>query len=244
MKNHIFTSAVLLLLLVSVSAKSQVLISLLFGDALNSDKVEFGLQAGGNRSYINTISEAKGVNYLNLGFYFLINLKNNSYLSTGVLVKSSTGASGMETYAVGDDDIDSVFADGELTKKINYFYVPIMWHQRFNQRWYIEGGFQLGLRNKSFDNFTIDYKGDELSYKIDARDQYKLLDAGLIGGVGYKWKKQLKSVSSGINYYYGLMNVSAEDGVDIKNSAFYLYVKIPIGAGGKKKEGDGTRVVD
>ncbi len=244
MKKHIFTSTLLLLLLVSVSAKSQVLISLLFGDALNSDKVEFGLVGGGNRSYIRTISDANGANFFNLGFYFHINLEGNSYLSTGVLVKSTTGASGMATYPVGNEDIDNVFAEGELTKKINYFYVPIMWHQRFNQRWYLEGGIQLGLRNKSYDNFSIDYNGDELTYKIDARDQYKYLDAGLIGGVGYKWKKELKSISSGINYYYGLMNVSDVDGVTVKNSAIYVYIKLPIGAGGKKKEGEKTNGVD
>ncbi|MDZ7606936.1 MAG: outer membrane beta-barrel protein [Cyclobacteriaceae bacterium] len=236
MKKHIFASTLSLLLLMSFTANSQVLISLLFGDALNSDKVEFGLTGGGNRSYIRTISDANGVNYFNLGFYFHINIEGSSYLSTGVQVKSSTGASGMATYPVGEDDIDNVFADGELTKKINYFYVPIMWHQRFNNRWFLEGGFQLGLRNKSKDIFTTDYNDDELTYTIDARDQYKRLDAGLIGGVGYKWKKELKSVSSGLNYYHGLMNVSNVDGVTVKNSGFYLYVRLPIGAGGNKKD--------
>ena len=192
----------------------------------------------------NNFGIINGVNFFNLGFYFHINLEGNSYLSTGVLVKSTIGASGMATYPVGDTNIDSVFADGELTKKINYFYVPIMWHQRFSQRWYVEGGVQLGLRNKSYDNFTSKYEGDDLSYKIDARDQYKYLDAGLIRGVGYKWKKEIKSISSGINYYYGLMNVSDVDGVTVKNSAFYVYIKVPIGAGGKKKDSDNSKTVE
>ena len=244
MKKYLCVSILLLIMLLSLPVKSQVIISLLFGEALNSDKVEFGLTGGGNRSYIRTISDANGTNFFNLGFYFHINLEGNSYLSTGVLVKSSAGAEGMSTYPVGDENINAVFEQGELTKQINYFYVPIMWHQRFHNRWYLEGGIQLGLRNKSRDIFEVEYNGDEVTYTIDARDQYKYLDAGLIGGVGYKWKKQIKSISSGINYYYGLMNVSNVDGVTVKNSGFYLYVKIPIGAGGKKKADSGTTVVD
>lgn len=226
----------LFVLCTSTISKGQVLISLLFGDALNSDKVEFGLTAGWNRSYILDISESEGLNNFNLGFYFHINMKGNGYLSTGVLVKSNVGARGMSTYPIGDDDFDDVFADAELTKQINYFYVPIMWHQRFNQRWFLEGGLQLGLRNKAYDIFSKNDFDGELEYKRDVRDEYARFDGGFVGGVGYKWKKQLKSISTGINYYYGLKNVSKIEGTTIKNSSIYLYVKIPIGAGGKKKK--------
>jgi hypothetical protein len=237
MKNAIkFFLVAILVSIIPIKSNAQVLISLLFGDALNSDKIEFGLVGGFNRSYIVDISESEGLNNFNLGFYFHINMKRSGYISTGVLVKSNVGASGMSTYPVGDEDFDEVFADAELTKKINYFYVPIMWHQRFNQRWYLEGGLQLGLRHKSYDIFTKeDYEG-ELGYKREVGDDYKRLDAGLIGGVGYKWKKQLKSVSTGINYYYGLVDVSKVDGISIKNSSIYVYVKVPIGAGGKDKK--------
>ena len=44
-----------------------------------------------NRSYILDIEDAKGKNNFNLGFYFHILMKNSSYLSTGVLVKSNVG---------------------------------------------------------------------------------------------------------------------------------------------------------
>ena len=222
----------------SISANGQVLISLLFGDALNTDKIEFGLLGGWNRSYIYDLSESEGLNSFNLGFYFHINMKGNSYLSTGVLVKSNVGARGMSTYSIGDPEFDEVFEDAELTKKINYFYVPILFHQRFNQRWYLEGGLQLGLRNNAHDIFKEDAFEGEIEYTKDVRDEYKRFDGGLLGGVGYKWKKQLKSVSCGVNYYYGLKNVSNVEGTTIKNSAIYIYVKVPIGAGGKKnKEG-------
>lgn len=73
-----------------------MVISLLFGDALNTPEIEFGLVGGINRSTFLDMETAKGVNNLNLGFYFHINLKKSSFISTGVLVKSNTGAIGMQ----------------------------------------------------------------------------------------------------------------------------------------------------
>ena len=214
------------------AAHAQVLISLLFGDELNTPKIEFGLIGGLNRSYMLNYNESTGLNNFNIGFYFHINMFETSYLSTGVLVKSNVGAQGMSTYPIGDIEFDSVFAGGELTTKINYFYVPIMWHQRFNNRWYLEGGLQLGLRSKAYDYFTQeDLYGGDVGYKTDVRDDYTHFDGGLVGGVGYKFIKQLKSSAIGINYYYGLKNVSKLDGTKIKNSSIYFYVKIPIGTG-------------
>lgn len=228
--------AVLLTILglsLSITAQSQVLISLLFGDALNSEKIEFGLKGGFNRSYLSEPSTAEGLNNFNLGFYFHINLMENSYLSTGVLVKSNLGARGMTSYPIGEPDFDSVFEGAELIKKVHYFHVPVMWQQRFNQRWYLEGGFQAGVRTKAEDIFELEESfGGDLEYERDARDDYKRLDFGLVGGVGYKWKKQPKSVSSGINYYYGLTDVSKIAGQSFKNSSLYIYVKVPIGTGG------------
>ena len=141
----------------------QVLISILFGDALNTDKIEFGLIGGLNRSYVRTISDAEGLNNFNIGFYFHILMKKSSYLSTGVLIKSNVGATGMPTYPI-DPEFDNVYEEGVLTKKIPVFYVPILFHQRFNQRWYIEAGPQLGLIYKPVDIFEVENHGGDLTY--------------------------------------------------------------------------------
>jgi hypothetical protein len=214
---------------------AQVLISLLLGDDLNSNKIEFGLVGGFNQSYFRDVAEAKGLNNYNLGFYFHINLKNDSYLSTGVLVKSNVGATGMPTYPIGNEDFDDLFQDGILTTKMSYFYVPILYHHRFNNRWYLEGGFQPGLRSKAYDIFEKSLLDGDLSYKVDVRDQYARLDAGLLAGIGYKFRKQVKSTSAGINYYYGLVNVSKLPDTTIRNSSLYVYIKIPIGVGTKEE---------
>jgi len=86
MKNLTKTTLLALLLLISPLLRAQVLISLLFGEALNTPKIEFGLVGGLNRSYLADLPGAEGLNHFNLGFYFHLNVKNNSFISTGLLV--------------------------------------------------------------------------------------------------------------------------------------------------------------
>jgi len=148
-----------------------------------------------------------------------------------VLVKSNVGATGMPTYSLGDPSFDEIYQDGTLTKQINCFYVPILFHQRFNNRWYIEAGPQLGLIHKPVDIFEATKLGGDLSFTLDVKDEYKHIDAGILGGIGYKFKKETKSMAVGINYYYGLVDVSTNQEQSIKNSALYFYIKLPIGIG-------------
>lgn len=233
MKN--FKKTVLLFILTAFTStvNAQVLITLLLGDALNTPKIEFGLEGGLSRSYINSISSSNGMNNLDLGFYFHIQMKNNSYLSTGVRVKSTVGATGMPVYELGDANFDEIYKDGTLTKKIPGFYVPILFHQRFHQRWYIEAGPQIGLIHKPVDIFEAEKLDGKLTFKLDVKEQYKHIDAGLLGGIGYKFNKQPKSMSAGVSYYYGLVDVSLNSDYKIKNSALYFFIKIPIGVAPK-----------
>ncbi len=75
-----------------------------------------------------------------------------------------------------------------------------------------------------------------MDYKRDVGDDYKRFDGGFVAGAGYKFRKQIKSTAIGINYYYGLNNVSKLPDTKIKNSSIYFYVKIPIGAEPREKK--------
>jgi hypothetical protein len=219
------------------TSDAQVLIAALFGDKLNSGKIEFGLNGGFNRSWFLDRDDASGLNNFTLGFFFHVKMteSNKGFLSTGVHVKSNVGASGMPTYSIGDEEFDDVYADGELSTKLNVFYVPIMWQQRLGNV-YVEGGIQPGLRFKGFDYFNVDEYGGELEYKRDVRDDYTRFDFGMVGGLGYRMNPGPVSTSFGVNYYYGFVDVYKPDTYNLKNSSLYVYVRIPIGAGASKKE--------
>ena len=215
------------------SGNSQVLISLVFGDKLNSDKVEFGLDGGLTLSDIGGLKEAKSLASFNLGFYFDIKTKNPAWMiNTGVLVKSPMGAKGLPVYSLNDPALDTAFKSGSVTTKLRYFNVPVMMKYQFKNHIYLKGGIQLGLRNKAFDEFKASVKDkDDLIYNLKRKEDYHPLDAGLTVGLGYRLMSG-NGMNLGIQYYYGMVDVIIDD-VSPKqyNRAFYLNLGIPIGKG-------------
>lgn len=221
-------------MLLSLTTQAQILIVAIFGDELNSGKIEFGLDGGYNPSWLIGQPNATRLNNFNLGFFFHVKLTDNSFISTGVHVKSNVGGAGMPTYPIGDPDFDSIYANGERTTKLSIFYVPIMWQQRFNQ-FFIEGGIQPGLRSKVKDIFTVSDNGGDLEYTRNVSSDYTRLDFGLAGGMGYRLKSGPVATSLGLKYYYGLVDVYKSQDLKITNSSLYVYCRIPIGAGEKSK---------
>src|SRR4029078_6605739 len=111
---------------------SQVLISLLLGDKLNSGKIEFGLDGGLSLASLTGIDGSKVHSNYNLGFYFDFKLKNPSWMfNTGVRVKCTMGAAKVPVYSLNDPDLDNTFSGGSITRKINYFDVPFMMKYTF-----------------------------------------------------------------------------------------------------------------
>ena len=228
-----------LLFLVSI-ARTQVLISILLGDKLNSGKIEFGLDGGANWSTIKNLDGAKSLTGFNLGFYFDFKLKNPSWmLNTGVIVKSNMGADELPVYSLGNPDLDNAFSGGKISRKINYFNVPIMMKYTFSNHIYLKAGTQLGLRYKAFDEFKNSINDeDDLKYKVDIKDQFHAIDAGLAFGAGYRLMKG-NGMNIGLQYYWGLIDIRVDDSSpDQFNRTLYLTVGIPIGKNPKKKKAE------
>ena len=217
---------------------SQVLISILLGDKLNTGKIEFGLDGGANWSTIKNLDGAKSLTSFNLGFYFDVKLKDPSWMvNTGVIVKSTMGADELPVYALGNPDLDNAFTGGKITRKINYFNVPVMMKYSFKNHLYLKGGIQLGLRYKAFDEFKNSVNDeDDLKYKLDIKDQFHPIDAGLAFGTGYRLMKG-NGMNIGVQYYLGLLDIKVDDTSPNQfNRVLYLTAGIPIGKNPKKKK--------
>lgn len=211
-------------------ANSQVLISLLLGDKLNTGKIEFGLDGGVNWLTISNTPQAKYLFDWNLGFYFDFKMKNpHLFVHTGVLVKSKMGARDLDPYPLNNDNLDTIFAGGSVDRKINYFNVPAMIRYRFDNFIHLEGGVQFGLRYTGFDVFKqeINHK-DDLKYMNDVADNYTRIDAGALAGIGYRFHKGQGMILS-VRYYYGFVDADRMlDGYQ-SYSALYVTGAIPIG---------------
>ena len=228
MKRYLLISG---LLFSGYASNSQVLISILFGDKLNSGKVEFGLQGGLNWSTIKNLEAAKSLTGFNLGFYFDIKLKNPSWMiNTGVIVKSPMGANELPLYSLNDSYLDSSFSGGTVKRKLRYFNVPVMLKYKFRNNLFVKGGVQLGLLSKAFDEFknSVNEK-DDLEHKVKIKDDFHPLDAGLALGVGYRFFKG-NGMNLDLQYYYGLIDIVIDDtGPGQFNRVLYLTLGIPIG---------------
>lgn len=234
---------VLLFFVILIPVKSQVLITILLGDKLNSDGLEFGLEGGLNWSSLSGMDSKHYERNWNLGFYFDIRMKNPWYLYTGVLVKSSLGIDKLT-----DKDLSALNATlyydfteeenrlpGNYSQKMSYFLVPIMAKYKFKNHFYLEAGTQLGLMYQSWIEFNSDIDGRDMIMKEYNREDLNKIDAGLMGGIGYRMFKGT-GWTIGVKYYQGLAHVYK----GIKgnhNNSFFVKMNIPIGAG-KKKEKD------
>jgi len=232
MKNTLFRILMLCIMsLVFTTAQSQVLISLLLGDKLNSDKLEFGLDGGLNLSNQGGLNQSKGLSSFNLGFYFDFKLKKSWLLHTGVIVKSNVGAAGLPVYLLGDPNLDNSFAGGSIERKLSYFHVPVLLKYKFENHLYVEAGPQFGLLYKAYDDFSNTVQGDELTYRNEIRDAFHRLDAGITTGIGYRLMGG-NGMNLGVRYYYGFVDVVIDDsGESVTNRSLYFTVGIPIGAG-------------
>jgi len=234
MKRYLLFS---LMLFFASAVNSQVLISILLGDKLNSDKLEFGLDGGLNFSNIHGLPNSNKLMGFNLGFYFDIKLKNPAWMfNTGVIVKSPMGAGELPVYSLNDPVLDNAFAGGSVARKLRYFNVPIMMKHSFSNHIYVKGGAQLGLRSKTFDEFSnqvIDK--EDLKYKLNIRNEIHPLDAGLAFGLGYRLMGG-NGMNIGLQYYLGLIDIVIDDASPRQyNRSLYITAGIPIGKSSRKK---------
>ena len=151
-KKYVF----ILCLLFGINTQSQVLLTVIFGDKLNSEGLEFGLEGGVNWSNISVLDADKSLSSFNLGFYFDFKLKDQWNIYTGVLVKSKLGDLNLSESDLAFLEITPNEAQGEYSQKLNYFIVPALLKYHFKNRIYLEGGPQFGLMYKSWVEFLSD----------------------------------------------------------------------------------------
>ena len=227
----------LLFLFITITVQSQVLISLILGDKLNSKRLEFGVEGGGNFSHITNMYSGKYMSDWNLGFYFVYHLKGHWYANTGVLVKAKTGTGKLthnDLKTIGSAFADTSMGEGDYYQKVNAFIVPIMMRYMFENRFYVEGGIQASLRYKSWVEYKFKDKERNVLLKEYNKEKTNPIDIGPTAGLGYRFPKRT-GMTVGFKYYYGLVN--AYKGISgTKNSVFYLKANIPIGAGEKAQK--------
>lgn len=211
-------------------ASSQVLIAILFGDKLNSDKMEFGFNIS------PTLSSVSGMtgDYkpgLGLGLYFNFKLNANLYFHPELNAKSPFGIQHLSPYTTGYTDVDQVYLNddkAQVSRKLKAISMPLLMRYRIKGLLFAQLGPQLNVFHKSRDVFETSFDDNKIEYAAHINNQVSFMDVGLTGGLEYKLKKD-KGLGVALRYYYGLTDVMTKIDGSQQNSAFYLSVFIPMG---------------
>lgn len=223
-------------LLIAHTASSQILIALIFGDKLNSEKLEFGLNIGANYSDIKNVAHSSNQRGLNMGMTFNYKFSKNFHLNPALYFAYPMGARGLNIYQTPDSSLSHIIEKATLDRELSYFSLPVTLRYRLFGNTYLEAGPQISLLKKAHDIFKIEIENEgELTYKVNLRDQYKLFDFGITGGITHKLREQ-NGVSLTLRYYYGLVDISKDPTKSNQhNSVFYFSCGIPIGGNAKAK---------
>ena len=222
-------------------SQSQVLIALLFGDKLNSGKMEFGLMVGPTLTQISDVG-GKLKPGLALGLYFNIKLNDRIYLHPEALPKLSYGSKDVPVYGLNDERLDSLFATGSVIRTLKAIALPLLVRYRISGLFFVEGGPQIDLLTNATDEFKNKIDDNKLSYEVSIKDQRTRFDMGFVLGLAYKISPGVKGMTFGVRYYGGITDVMKSKSGSQLNSGWFLNVYIPIGAGkAQKKAAENTK---
>ncbi len=221
---------------VAVPASGQILIALVFGDALNTDKISFGLAAGANISNLTNLENAAYTAHLDLGFFFDFKIGEHWFIHPEVLVKNTVGARNLPPYPSSDPALDPSLENGTVQRLINIISVPILAKYRTDNGWGVEAGPQFGLRTRAFDLFQTDISDqEELELRVDIRDQLVRINAGGTVGISKKLGRGIAGVTVVARYHFGFVDLYKDNpGDPVRTRGFLINANIPIGVGSKR----------
>lgn len=233
MKKYFTSVIIVFALLGSYKAPAQILLGLIFGDDLNSEKLIFGIHLNYSWNDISNLPESGSLNAFNLGLNFNYKISDKFRAQTEMLAKYTRGAGDIPVYSLEDEHLDALYADGKVSREIKYLSIPMAIQYLTAIGVYAEAGPHVSMRIKANDVFEADTPEGSLELKKNIKDLVNLWDLGWIVGVGY-YIAPLKTTSVGVRYYGGFSDVMEGPGKQ-KHQQWAIYANIPLGRKGKDK---------
>ena len=237
MKKIISILAIFLFFQFSV-VHAQVLIGLIFGDRLNSDKMEFGLNVSANMSTMTHIDGDKFNRGLAIGLYIDYKFADHFALATSFLFSSPKGVRDFGPEEYFHPLPDSIWIGSKSIRGLSYMDLPLVVQYRPVPQIGMGLGIQTSLLLKAEDSFNHNYDDWDIGSVIDITDNFNRLDFGLVASLNFHFKGD-PGVQIRLNYAHGLVNVySSSTNRTSYNRTIQLGAMIPIKTGVKKKDKD------
>ena len=228
MKKRLVSLLVVFSLAPAVS-KSQILISILFGEQLNSGKMEFGLVGGLNYSKLPGLEAPEFKRSFGLGLFLDYTFTDTWILAVEANVKKSLGSDNLQLadfpYPVNDTIVQE---STKAYRNLNLINVPVLINYRFKNRLGIGAGFYASIVHGTRDYVQYSQKNWTSTFERSFTDQINRLDFGVSGMVHFHFLGNPGIQLRGrINY--GLTEVFKESsGLSSNNLWYSITVAVPI----------------
>jgi Outer membrane protein beta-barrel domain len=213
---------------ISSSANSQVILSLLFGDKLNSDELLFGIHMHYSWNDLSGTDPSSSLKKFNIGLFLTYKVNDQWQLNTEVMAKYQRGATGMTPYSLNDPQLDATFANGEFTRSVGYIALPVTTRYVMAEKFFLEAGPNIAFRINAEDVFKMGISQGDQKLEINSKELTSSWDVGMLFGAGYYLGKG-RDLAMGIRYAAGFSDVSKDVEGEQTHNGFYLYGNIPIG---------------
>jgi hypothetical protein len=216
------------LFLISITIHSQVLISILFGDKLNTDKLTFGLALGNAWNSLSGYSKADAQSNFNLGIFLTLKLKQRLFIQFDALAKYKSGAKGLPVYSLNDHVLDSIYQYGSVQRSISCLALNTTLQYRIWKYLNIEMGPHVSLRLKTIDLLSVDHESGKQQFEKEVSEATTRFDFGAMGGLSWQFDKGT-GLKLGVRYHLGLIDMFPSDEGQNTTRSFQINVYIPIG---------------
>jgi hypothetical protein len=227
---------VLMITCMATLAQSQVLIALLVGDKLNSDKFELGLNLAGNFQNFTGMEGTKNRFSIGFGIYGTMKLSEKLSIQPELLFKDPRGAANVSPDVFGNANLDPLLANATVSAKLAYVSIPILLKYHLSPQLSLGFGPQIGILSSAKKVYVAEvYSEEDLVYKDNVKSTLNDLDFALAFNLEYKLMKK-RGVHIGLRYYLGLTDIIKDNpGESVKNSVIQINLGIPLGGKSKGK---------
>jgi len=213
------------------AAQAQVLIGMLLGDKVASEKFHVGFDFGGNLSFLHGLPGTRPGFGANVGLFGEYRFAEHAYLHVELVATAAMG----ERHIPADQFDPPVEVPPDLTdvlveRKLNYVALPVLVKGGFfNNRLILAAGLQGMVLTGGRDIYT-GTASDELEVVHKRGKDLSRFDAGGLGMVEVKlWPNDPYALSAVARYYQGFVNVEHQSGRAVFNGTVTVSLMLPLG---------------
>jgi len=240
MKNILFS--IFLMIFIPITANSQAMWALIFGDKMNTDQIKLGLLLGGTTSYFTkaqTVAFRPNIAFA-IGAYVDVKIDKRGkwHLQNYLLFKAPKGAAGLDVNYESFPVDPSILENMDMIKRsLTYIQLTPIMRYCFNPEWNIGIGPYGGLLMIARDTYSAKEDRGALTHRVRMWRNFVPIDFGLAFDVQYRLLKG-EGIQINLRYEQGLINIYKKStGMYDLNMAFQLGVGIPIKSTKAPKEG-------